>query len=108
VKKVLLTLLLLSPLLSCTGDCFACHPQLLENIDANHEPMESCKNCHSDGGGTSACGADCFQCHLPESIPLQVEEHRVIDDCRNCHMNRIENPFENFSPKGNLRDILGL
>jgi hypothetical protein len=105
--KKLLFLLLLSPLFACNGDCFSCHPQLLENLDSNHKPMLSCKNCHL-GGGVAACGADCFECHKIENISFEIVEHRVIESCRECHMKGL-NIFQNrFSPVGNLRDILGI
>jgi len=98
----------LTPLFSCTGDCFSCHPQLLENIDANHKPMLLCKKCHQKSTGVSQCGADCFECHSEESISRDIVEHKVIDNCRNCHLKKSIFKEKSFSPFGNsdLRQFL--
>jgi hypothetical protein len=107
-KYLLLLTTLTSMLLSCTGDCFSCHPQLLENLDTNHKPMLLCKNCHLDTGSASQCGADCFECHKSESISTDIEEHKVIDNCRECHLKKVfmERDFSPFTESGELRKFL--
>ena len=109
MKTAIFFLIFLPSLFSCTGDCFSCHPQLLENIDeTNHKPMLLCKNCHLDTGSTSQCGADCFECHREESISRDILEHRAIDDCRECHLKKIISDDKLFTPfeKSDLRNFL--
>lgn len=109
MKLFIFFLIFISSLFSCTGDCFSCHPQLLENIDNNHRPMLTCKNCHLDTGDASQCGADCFECHTEESISRDIMEHRVIDSCRDCHLKKIISDQERFSPlNSDLREFLKL
>jgi hypothetical protein len=61
-----------------------------------------------DSGGASQCGADCFECHKSETISNDVEEHKVIDGCRDCHMQKIlmEKNFSPFTERGELREFL--
>ena len=108
MKIAIFLSIFISSLFSCTGDCFSCHPKLLENIDNNHKPMLLCKNCHLDTGSASQCGADCFQCHTEESISRDILEHRAIDDCRECHLKKILVEEKYFSPfdNSNLKDFL--
>ncbi len=96
---------------SCDGDCFSCHPKLLEKLDNEHQPMLLCKECHTKNIGSAECGADCFQCHKVESISRNIPEHIHIDKCRECHLGRLLKENLNFSPfnsKGaDLRKLLG-
>lgn len=97
VKKVacivLLAVSLLSPLwASCSGDCKSCHFNLDYKKDMRHKPMLACKSCHTDKAGNNAgagvgCGQDCFVCHSVEKIRLPElrANHKVIDECINCH-----------------------
>ncbi len=87
---VLLLVLYINWAFGCSGDCLSCHPALQKNImsDERHKPMLTCIACHkNEEGGISECGKDCFACHQVEKIDKSVKEHRVIDSCRNCHMN---------------------
>jgi hypothetical protein len=70
--------------------------------------MLLCKNCHLNGGDTSQCGADCFECHSEEAISRDILEHQVIDDCRNCHLKKSIFEEKNFSPyqNGSLVEFL--
>ena len=74
---------------ACSGDCLSCHPKLKATIltDKRHSPMLTCIACHKEEtSGQSACGNDCFSCHPIDKIDPSVKEHKVINDCRNCHM----------------------
>ena len=77
-------------LLACTGDCLTCHPKLVPTIhsDKRHEPMLTCIKCHpADPQKMADCGSDCFACHSMEKIDRpNVVEHKVIRECRSCHM----------------------
>lgn len=91
LKKLILLVLLPSfyALASCSGDCRSCHFNLDYKKDARHKPMLECKSCHntqSTNTGTG-CGQDCFVCHSVEKIrlPELKANHKVIDDCINCH-----------------------
>jgi hypothetical protein len=50
--------------------------------------MTTCIKCHSANPEKMAdCGSDCFACHPVAKIEgIRVEEHRVIRECRDCHM----------------------
>lgn len=90
MRILLLLLLFISYLFSCSGDCLSCHPKLAKNIlmDERHKPMLTCIACHkNEESGISECGKDCFACHDVKKIDNSVEEHQVIEGCRNCHMN---------------------
>lgn len=77
-------------LFACSGDCLTCHPALLPaiNSDDRHKPMLTCIECHSaDPDSMAECGSDCFSCHSVEKIEkVNVKEHRVIRECRDCHL----------------------
>jgi len=79
-----------SVLNACTGDCLTCHPKLIPTIetDLRHKPMLTCIKCHSaDPNAMAECGSECFACHPVDKIEkVDVAEHRVIRDCRDCHM----------------------
>ena len=92
MKKIFLIMFVSVKLFSCSGDCVACHPKLIENgdFDNNHMILDTCKKCHTDGTkiiviennnsnevsftikkldenetkeSHSACGQDCWKCH---------------------------------------------
>ncbi len=74
---------------ACSGDCLSCHPKLQATIlgDPRHEPMLGCINCHrEETSGVDACGKDCFTCHPADKISQTIVEHRVIPQCRECHL----------------------
>jgi hypothetical protein len=71
--------------------------------------MLLCSKCHLETGSADQCGADCFECHVAESISTDVEEHRVIDECRECHLKKVlqRDSFSPFTEEGGeLRKIL--
>ena len=93
MKKMILFLgvsALFSPLFACTGDCLTCHPKLVPTVekDPRHKPMLDCIKCHSaDPNAMAECGSECFACHPVEKIEsVDVEEHKVIRGCRDCHV----------------------
>ena len=90
-------------LFACTGDCLTCHPALMPTIhkDKRHEPMLYCIKCHSAKPNAMAeCGSDCFSCHSVEKIEkVNVPEHKVIRNCRNCHMKMKEAVTDISTPK---------
>lgn len=97
--KYLFTLLLFTfTLLACTGDCLTCHPKLIPTIneDLRHKPMLTCINCHSANPDSMAeCGDDCFSCHSITKInAVNVREHDVIQECRDCHVGADEKLFD--------------
>lgn len=98
-------------LLACSGDCLSCHPKLTKTIlsDARHKPMLSCIACHkNENSGVSECGKDCFSCHDAQKIDQNIQEHKVIQECRACHMNipkGLELPQESSS-ESTLQDML--
>ena len=67
-----------------------CHPKLLKtiNTDMRHKAMLTCIKCHSpDPAKMGDCGSDCFACHPIDKIEGKgIEEHKVIRECRDCHM----------------------
>jgi len=58
------------------------------------------------------CGSDCFACHAIEKIEKNnIKEHRVIRECRDCHMEikkkMFESPaFEGQSTQKPLKEFL--
>ena len=97
MKLLILLLSLTVALLSCTGDCLTCHPNLVPTIneDERHKPMLTCIKCHSALPNSMAdCGSDCFACHPMSKINgLGVKEHDVIQGCRDCHVRMKEKLF---------------
>lgn len=71
--------------------------------------MLLCKSCHTDSTGVAECGPDCFECHQAENISENIEEHKVIKECRECHLKKIILD-EGFTPNrdSDLRDFLKL
>jgi len=58
--------------------------------------------------GSAECGADCFNCHKVETITSSdIEEHKVIKECRECHLKKIIFN-QTFTPNGeeSLRTLL--
>lgn len=92
-----------STLFACTGDCLTCHPKLVPTIetDLRHKPMLTCIKCHSaDANSMAECGSECFACHPVEKIEkVDVPEHKVIRECRDCHVKLKEMVSDIASPK---------
>jgi hypothetical protein len=92
MKTIMLLLLsgFIYGLSACTGDCLTCHPKLVPTIeqDPRHKPMLTCIKCHSaDPNAMAECGSECFECHPVDKIEkVNVEEHKVIRGCRDCHV----------------------
>ena len=89
---------------SCSGDCKSCHFALDYKKDARHKPMLECKSCHntqSNNTGTG-CGQDCFVCHSVEKIrlPELKANHKVIDECINCHKGLSQSLAPNVGGQG--------
>lgn len=114
-KTVLILILFTVSLFACTGDCLTCHPVLQEHIltDKRHKPMLSCINCHSANPNSMAeCGNDCFACHPMEKINNGVQEHEVIQGCKDCHTKMkqelldITNAHDQSKTSEPLRDFL--
>lgn len=115
MKTLLFLLLFLFPLWGCTGDCMSCHPALQKTIDTDlrHKPMLTCVKCHNpDPSKMGDCGSDCFACHSQAKIEgVNVKEHMVIRECRECHMKMKTKIEIDTLPKGQsvmptLRDFL--
>ena len=115
MKTILLLFFFFSVSLGCTGDCMTCHPKLLKTIDTDmrHKSMLTCIKCHSPNPAKMAdCGSDCFACHKVEKIEGKgIEEHKVIRECRDCHMKMKTSIGLDTIPKGQstaptLRDFL--
>jgi hypothetical protein len=92
-----------------------CHPALMKNINADirHKPMLTCIKCHSANPNSMAeCGSDCFACHPVEKIEkANIVEHKVIRECRDCHMKmkvqlKIDALPQGQSSMPTLRDFL--
>lgn len=92
-----------------------CHPKLLKtiNTDMRHKAMLTCIKCHSpDPAKMGDCGSDCFACHPIDKIEGKgIEEHKVIRECRDCHMKMKTSLGLDMFPKGQssaptLRDFL--
>lgn len=97
MKIIILIAAAYTYLMACTGDCLTCHPKLVPTIhtDVRHKPMLTCIKCHSaDPEKLADCGSDCFSCHSIEKIEKpNIEEHKVIRECRDCHMKLKEQMF---------------
>lgn len=112
IMKSLFILLVFSlSLWSCTGDCFSCHPNLLDGLESDnrHLPMKTCINCHSSDNvqGMSACGSDCFSCHSINKIQGSgVKEHKVISNCVECHTASKKFPSNVSNEDNFLADVL--
>lgn len=116
-KTILLAVFLgcLSVVSACTGDCLTCHPNLVPTIqeDLRHKPMLTCIKCHSaDPNSMAECGSECFACHPVEKVEkVDVEEHKVIRGCRDCHVKLKERLGDIAAPKDQstlppLRELL--
>ena len=117
MKQIFFTLFFIFTIqaLGCTGDCMTCHPKLLKTIDTDmrHKAMLTCIKCHSpDPAKMADCGSDCFSCHSVNKIEGKgIEEHKVIRECRDCHMKMKTTLGLDMFPKGQssaptLRDFL--
>jgi hypothetical protein len=93
----------------------SCHPKLLDGIDTDerHKPMLGCIKCHAPNPEKMAqCGNDCFACHSMVKIyEADVDEHDVIQGCRDCHVGAVEKMFDatksfNQSTSESLKDFL--
>ena len=112
MKYLLIIFILTYTAFACSGDCLSCHPALAKTIltDKRHTPMLTCIKCHQDDGGDSACGEDCFACHDIKKIDQAgVEEHKVIAECRACHIELKEKLFalpgsNNFENSNSLKE----
>ena len=111
MKFIFLSMLFISSLFACTGDCFTCHPNLLEGIekDLRHLPMKKCINCHlANPESMSECGPDCFECHSKDKMEEgSVEEHKVIASCRECHMKEKFMDMSKMIEEKNNKDFQG-
>ena len=91
MKYIFISLLFVSSLFACTGDCLTCHPKLVPTIetDTRHKPMLGCIECHSaEPNAMAECGDDCFSCHPMSKINgANVRQHDVIQTCVDCHVN---------------------
>jgi len=98
MKYLSLIILFTYSLFACSGDCLSCHPKLIPTIneDLRHKPMLTCIKCHSSEASAMAeCGDDCFSCHPMSKInKANVDEHRVIQECRDCHLGVKEKLFD--------------
>ena len=102
LKKMLLVISIFSLInsgivLACGGNCLQCHPDL----DINHKPhkiIKTCINCHKKGCGGEenkyvqksiekgiGCGANCFQCHEVNKIISLNKNHKILEQCIDCH-----------------------
>ena len=115
MKLLLILSVAASYLMACTGDCLTCHPKLVPTIheDLRHKPMLGCINCHSaDPNSMAECGSDCFGCHsMAKILGANVQEHAVIQECRDCHVGVVEKMFDtsttfNQSKEESLKDFL--
>jgi len=115
IRLISLIVLLTPALFACTGDCLTCHPKLVPTIetDVRHKPMLTCIKCHSaDADSMAECGSECFACHPVEKIEkVDVEEHKVIRGCRDCHVKLKEMVSDIAAPKDQsvhmpLKDML--
>lgn len=93
--------LLLSWVLSCSGDCASCHAKLDYKNDKRHKAMLECKTCHTEEkmnaiAEMSGCGQDCFACHTPSKLqnPTLSKEHGMIPECISCHTNLQKKMFD--------------
>ena len=75
--------------------------------------MTTCIKCHSANPEKMAdCGSDCFACHPVAKIEgINVKEHAVIRECRDCHMKMkttlgLDNLPHGQSSAPTLRDFL--
>ncbi|WP_024953625.1 hypothetical protein [Sulfurospirillum arcachonense] len=92
-------------LLSCSGDCMKCHPNLVKDgsLDKDHMILTSCKECHTIENGDlekmgSLCGQDCWDCHSVEKTKqVQNEAHYALDRCIKCHSKLNKDDFLNNS-----------
>ncbi|WP_084340130.1 hypothetical protein [Helicobacter pametensis] len=94
--------LLIIAVWACQGDCASCHTTLDYKHDFRHQPMQECKNCHTEEKMSQidmgACGQDCFACHDAQKLlkPELSEAHKVIQQCINCHTSL--NPLDFSAP----------
>ncbi len=93
MRILLTTLLFISVIFACSGDCLQCHPVLKKSINEEHHViLKTCINCHAKGSEKmSVCGGDCFDCHKKQKL-IQSDrfEHRQIKTCKKCHIGKDE------------------
>ncbi len=98
MKYLSIILFLSFSLCADMGDCLTCHPKLLPTIkeDKRHKAMLTCIECHSaNKTATLGCGEKCFSCHSQEDLePQNIKEHAVIQECRKCHVDVINDLFD--------------
>ncbi|MEY4505018.1 MAG: hypothetical protein RL154_1315 [Pseudomonadota bacterium] len=74
---------------ACEGDCYKCHPSLINSKNKEHAVIAKCVECHKDRIGkqpsNEPCGVDCFSCHPPQKIKTNIAEHKEISNCIFCH-----------------------
>jgi hypothetical protein len=115
MKTLFLIVFLSFSLFGSMGDCLRCHPKLLPDLqnDKRHKPMQTCIKCHEKNkDSTPECGDKCFSCHTKDDMQYgEVAEHKVFEDCRECHVTQVENIFNpaishDQSHKESLQDFL--
>ena len=114
MKNIFIFLMFLSfKLFGCDANCLACHPNLEKNgkLDANHQILRSCTNCHVQEEGKEdhgACGVDCWQCHdITKVNKVPVKEHKVLPKCIKCHESIDKSLLQDtLVPNKPLQDLL--
>ncbi len=95
MKISILFFILTSLVFACSGDCTACHSNIVKKdgqMSKGHEKLTICKTCHTPKNlekidmGSEACGQDCWQCHsMKKVINSGIKPHEVLMTCDSCH-----------------------
>lgn len=82
---------------ACSGDCVVCHPKLIKKngkMDADHQILTQCKNCHIDGTKIEIIDKNASEITLSNIRIVKYKEDNLSantshtecgDDCWKCH-----------------------